>query len=181
MINQITFGINNMSQVLSFFLGILVLILGTYVILTGNHPSVLVKWSLSILGLSFVICLSLLIFFSLFCIFQLYKSKTKLQQFWLQTGIQLSNGISTLALTYTLLGISLGIGELSMSKLDISSINETIGNLTNKFSMAFLTSVIGLPLSAFLKSILIIIHEKKNVKNIQENIDNKLIEKRSNI
>ena len=54
MINQITFGINNMSQVLSFFLGILVLVLGTYVILTGNHPSALIKWSLSILGLSFV-------------------------------------------------------------------------------------------------------------------------------
>ena len=178
MINQITFGINNMSQVLSFFLGILVLVLGTYVILTGNHPSALIKWSLSILGLSFVICLLLLVFLSLFCIFQLQTSKIKLHQFWLETGMQLSNGISTLALTYTLLGISLGIGELSMSKLDISSINQTIGNLTNKFSMAFLTSVIGLPLSAFLKSVLIIIYEKKNITNLHENIDNKLVEKK---
>lgn len=178
MINQITFGINNMSQVLSFFLGILVLILGAYVIFTGNHPSELIKWSLSILGLSFVTCILLLSFLSLFSIFRLQTCNTKLQQFWLETGIQLSNGISTLALTYTLLGISLGIGELSMSKLDISSINQTIGNLTNKFSMAFLTSVIGLPLSAFLKSVLIIIYEKKNVINFHVNINNKLIEKK---
>jgi len=65
-----------------------------------------------------------------------------------------------------------------MSKLDINSINQTIGNLTNKFSMAFLTSVIGLPLSAFLKSVLIIIYEKKNITNLHENIDNKLVEKK---
>ena len=78
--------------------------------------------------------------------------------------MQFANSISTLALTFTLLGISIGIGELAMSKLDINSINETIGKLTNKFSMAFLTSVIGLPLSSLLRSILIIIFEYKNVK-----------------
>ena len=78
--------------------------------------------------------------------------------------MQFANSISTLALTFTLLGISLGIGELAISKLDINSINETIGKLTNKFSMAFLTSVIGLPLSSLLRSILIIIFEYKNVK-----------------
>ena len=70
-----------------------------------------------------------------------------------------SNLISTLALTYTLLGISLGIGELSSSKLDIDTINQTISKLTQQFSMAFMTSVIGLPLSGLLRSILIIIYE----------------------
>ena len=60
MINYIKNSIDNISQVLSLFLGITVLVLGTYVILTGNHPNDLVYWSVSILGLSFVITLLVL-------------------------------------------------------------------------------------------------------------------------
>jgi ribose/xylose/arabinose/galactoside ABC-type transport system permease subunit len=74
--------------------------------------------------------------------------------------LQLSNLISTIALTYTLLGISLGIGELSASKLDVNTINQTISKLTEQFSMAFMTSVIGLPLSAILRSIIVIFYEQ---------------------
>ena len=164
MINYIKNSLENMSQVLSLFLGINVLVLGAYVIVTGNNPNELVNWSISILGMSFVITLSLLMFGSIFCIFKLKNSYFKTNKFWFETGIQFANSISTLALTFTLLGISLGIGELAISKLDIGSINETIGKLTNKFSMAFLTSVIGLPLSSLLRSILIIIFEYKNIK-----------------
>ena len=81
--------------------------------------------------------------------------------------MQVSNLISTLALTYTLLGISLGIGELSSSKLDIDTINQTISKLTQQFSMAFMTSVIGLPLSGLLRSILIIIYEHFRVHSLK--------------
>jgi ribose/xylose/arabinose/galactoside ABC-type transport system permease subunit len=86
-----------------------------------------------------------------------------------------SNLISTLALTYTLLGISLGIGELSSSKLDIDTINQTISKLTQQFSMAFMTSVIGLPLSGLLRSILIIIYEHFTVQSLK--ISPKLLSK----
>jgi hypothetical protein len=164
MINYIKNSMDNISQVLSLLLGITVLVLGAYVIFTGNHPNELVNWSISILGLSFVITLLVLIFGSIFCIFKLKQSHFNTNKFWFETGMQFANSISTLALTFTLLGISLGIGELAISKLDINSINETIGKLTNKFSMAFLTSVIGLPLSSLLRSILIIIFEYKNIK-----------------
>ena len=164
MINCLKNNIDNMSQVLSLFLGISVLVLGAYVIVTGNHPNELVNWSISILGLSFIITLLVLTFGSIFSIFKLKNSHSNTNKFWFETGIQFANSISTLALTFTLLGISLGIGELAISKLDINSINTTIGNLTNKFSMAFLTSVIGLPLSSLLRSILIIIFEYKNLK-----------------
>ena len=95
-----------------------------------------------------------------------YLTKTKIasglqceKKLWFETGIQLSNLISTIALTYTLLGISLGIGELSSSKLDVDTINETISKLTEQFSMAFMTSVVGLPLSGVLRSALIICYE----------------------
>ena len=162
--NYIKNSMDNISQALSLFLGINVLVLGAYVIVTGKSANELVNWSVSILGMSFVITLLLLMFGSIFCIFKLKNSYFKTNKFWFETGIQFANSISTLALTFTLLGISLGIGELAISKLDISSINETIGKLTNKFSMAFLTSVIGLPLSSLLRSILIIIFEYKNIK-----------------
>ena len=79
----------------------------------------------------------------------IYKVDPINKKFWFETGLQLSNLISTIALTYTLLGISLGIGELSSSKLDVETINITISKLTEQFSMAFMTSVIGLPLSGF--------------------------------
>ena len=153
MINYIKNSLENMSQVLSIFLGINVLVLGAYVIVTGNSPNELVNWSVSILGMSFTITLLLLLFGSIFCIYKIKNSYFNTNKFWFETGMQFANSISTLALTFTLLGISLGIGELAISKLDINSINETIGKLTNKFSMAFLTSVIGLPLSSLLRSI----------------------------
>ncbi|MDC3141308.1 hypothetical protein OBA40_08145 [Alphaproteobacteria bacterium] len=164
MINYIKNSIDSISQVLSLFLGITVLVLGAYVIITGNHPNEIVTWSISILGLSFVITLLILTFGSIFCIFKLKNLHFNTNKFWFETGVQFANSISTLALTFTLLGISLGIGELAISKLDINSINATIGKLTNKFSMAFLTSVIGLPLSSLLRSILIIIFEYNNLK-----------------
>ena len=179
MINNLTFGFNNISQVLSIFLGLIVLVLAFYMIISGNHPGELISWSLSILGLSFVLCLLALIFGSLFCILKLKKSNVRFSKFWFETGLQFSNGISTLALTFTLLGISLGIGELSISKLDISSINQTIGKLTNKFSMAFFTSVIGLPLSSIFRAILIIIFERINIQKTDFLLENRIINRRT--
>ena len=75
---------------------------------------------------------------------------------WFETGVQSANAIATLALTYTLLGISLGIGSLSGHELNYTTIPNIIKNLTMHFSMAFMTTVIGLPVSAVLRSLLLI-------------------------
>ena len=111
----------------------------------------------------------------LICIINVCSVETSNKKLWFESGLQLSNLISTIALTYTLLGISLGIGELSISKLDISSINQTIGKLTNKFSMAFFTSVIGLPLSSIFRAILIIIFERINIQKTDFLLENRII------
>jgi hypothetical protein len=76
----------------------------------------------------------------------------KNNDFLYDAGMQAANGISTLALTFTLLGISLGIGTLSEQPLTPSSVNEIIGELTKQFSMAFMTTVVGLPSSAILRA-----------------------------
>ena len=162
--SKLYFILNQSSQAVSFFLGSILISLVFIVYLTENKPSEIFNMANSILGSTFIILISLLTFFSVICITNVITLKLYEKKFWFETGLQSSNLISTIALTYTLLGISLGIGELAISKLDIGSINETIGKLTNKFSMAFLTSVIGLPLSSLLRSILIIIFEYKNIK-----------------
>ena len=75
---------------------------------------------------------------------------------WFETGVQSANAIATLALTYTLLGISLGIGSLSGHELNPTTIPNIIKNLTEHFSMAFMTTVIGLPVSSVLRSALLV-------------------------
>ena len=75
---------------------------------------------------------------------------------WFETGVQSANAIATLALTYTLLGISLGIGGLAGQELNPTTIPSIIKNLTEHFSMAFMTTVIGLPVAAVLRSTLLV-------------------------
>ena len=70
---------------------------------------------------------------------------------WLYIGFHAANGIATVALTFTLFGISAGVGELAAGDLNIENINTVIASLTDQFSMAFMTSVVGLPLSALMR------------------------------
>ena len=81
------------------------------------------------------------------------NTKTRL---WVEVGTQAANGVTTLALTFTLLGISLGIGSLADQALTPSSIQKVIADMTANFSLAFMTTVIGLPLSALLRSLIVI-------------------------
>jgi hypothetical protein len=55
-----------------------------------------------------------------------------------------------------LFGISAGIGELAAGDLNINTVNTVIASLTDQFSMAFMTSVVGLPLSALMRVILVV-------------------------
>jgi len=80
---------------------------------------------------------------------------------WLEAGLQAANGVSILALTYTLLGISLGIGGLANQELTPETVQVVIRGLTTKFSLAFLTTVIGLPLSAVLRTLLLVTHARR--------------------
>jgi hypothetical protein len=167
MINYLLIGFNQSSQAISIFLGGIVLILFLYVGYSDANPSFIFEWLISTLGYSFLIITAFLTFIAIISIININNCENRRRKFWFETGLQVSNLISTLALTYTLLGISLGIGELSSSKLDIDTINQTISKLTQQFSMAFMTSVIGLPLSGLLRSILIIIYEHFTVQSLK--------------
>ena len=151
-------------KALSLMLGAVVIGLAASVILSGNTSSHILRWALNVLGLPFILLLGSLVFASLLALVKLYET-TSIQNAaerdsrrlkWLQAGQQCCNGIATLALTFTLLGISLGIGQLSDGGLTPENINQVIANLTSQFSLAFMTSVIGLPLSAALRTVLIV-------------------------
>ena len=150
-------------QSLSLFLGLVVMVTAIATFATGMSPSQILGWALDMLGGGFLLLLSALVLTAMFSCVQLLHSAHHAQpdlerQKWLQAGLQSCNGIATLALTFTLLGISLGIGQLSHSSLTPDSIDKVIATLTDDFSMAFLTSVIGLPLSAILRTVLIVLN-----------------------
>ena len=151
-------------EALSLMLGGVVIGLASFVMFTGQSSAMAVAWAFEVLGLPFLLLLASLVFAGLLCLVKLLATRSILDGTkrdtqrikWLQAGLQSCNGIATLALTFTLLGISLGIGRLSEGGLTPENINSVIADLTAHFSLAFMTSVIGLPLSAAMRTALIV-------------------------
>ena len=79
-----------------------------------------------------------------------------------------SNGVATLGLTYTLLGISLGIAALSQHQLTPDTVQQVIGQLTRYFSMAFLTSVVGVPVAAGLRAIILVTEARITARSLPQ-------------
>ena len=168
-------------QALSLMLGGVVIGLASFVMFTGQSSAMAVEWAFEVLGLPFLLLLASLVFAGLLCLVKLLttraipdSNKRDAQRTkWLQAGLQSCNGIATLALTFTLLGISLGIGRLSDGGLSPENINSVIADLTAHFSLAFMTSVIGLPLSAAMRTALIV--GNASLMAVSENPSQKLI------
>ena len=138
------------SNTIGMFLGTGIILLATASYLTQMPALDLMTWLQNVFSWSFVIIFSGL--FSIAVVAGASINVNKNNNFLYDVGMQAANGISTLALTFTLLGISLGIGTLSEQPLTPSSVNAVIGELTKQFSMAFMTTVVGLPSSATLRA-----------------------------
>jgi hypothetical protein len=138
------------SHTLGLFAGAAVIVLAVASYLTQMPVTDLFNWLQKMFSWSFVI------FFSGLCSLAVVAGANikvgKNNAFLHEAGLHAANGISTLALTYTLLGISLGIGTLAEQPLTASTVNSLIGELTAQFSMAFMTTVIGLPSSGILRA-----------------------------
>ena len=150
------------NQSIRIFLGVIVLVLVISVISTTLNAKEVLLWANQVFGLSFLILFSVIVLAFFFCIIKFHNTKMaqKEADVWLEAGLHCANGIATLAITYTLLGISLGIGSLADQDLTPQTIHRVIGELTKHFSMAFLTTVLGLPTSSILRAVLLI--TKKN-------------------
>ena len=149
---------NNFSRAGSYVLGALILSLATVAATSGMSVSAIAQWAQEIFGISFIVLISLLIFLVLLSCSQMFQSVKSGENcvFWNETGEHSANAVATLALTYTLLGISLGIGTLADQELTPQTIQPVIRGLTEHFSLAFMTTVVGLPTAAILRAIVAI-------------------------
>ena len=143
---------------LSLFLGIITLALTLAVVLTGKTFDGVTGWAINIFGMSFLFLLSLLFLFVCFSWVHMIDARYRPadRAVWTEAAEHAANGTATLALTYTLLGISLGISSLADQELNTDTIQTVIGGLTGHFSQAFMTTVVGLPMSAVLRALIAI-------------------------
>ena len=145
-------------KALTWFLGAIVLGLAAAAMTTSAGIGEIVDWVHRSFGMSFLILFSSLVLFALYCWLRLQREGDgdSRRKVWLEAGMHAANGVATLGLTYTLLGISLGIAALSQHQLTPDNVQQVIGQLTRHFSMAFLTSVVGVPAAAGLRALILV-------------------------
>ncbi|MBF0246733.1 MAG: hypothetical protein HQL36_01465 [Alphaproteobacteria bacterium] len=118
-------------------------------------------------GITFLIVFSVLVVTVLLCWSRqtALLDSSRIRLVWFEGGMQAAGGIATLALTFTLFGISLGIGTLADQSLSPETVPTIISELTRHFSMAFMTTVVGLPVSAALRALLIVTERKMEAQS----------------
>jgi len=142
------------SRATALVLGAVVLGLAGIVMETSWTATDIADWAQRVFGTTFMVATAGLVFISVFSWLKLHQ--TGGSKVWLEAGLQASTGIATIALTYTLLGISLGVGSLATKELTPETVRFVIRELTENFSMAFMTTVVGLPVSAILRTVLLV-------------------------
>ena len=137
-------------------LGALVILLASASYMTNMTLVDLLSYVEQVFSFSFVLLFLPLVFCASYALVLINKQELNDAQklFWYELGQQAANGMSTLALTFTLLGISVGIGTLSKQSLTPDTVNDVIGVLTQQFSMAFMTTVVGLPTATLSRALL---------------------------
>lgn len=143
---------------LSFVLGTGVLGLAAAVSATALPPARLGAAALAMFGPSFILLGGSLVAVFAACLLRLWRLPypDPRRAAWHEAGLQAAGGLSTLALTYTLFGISLGIGTLAEQELSPATVQTVIRGLTHHFGIAFMTTVVGLPLSALMRAVLLV-------------------------
>lgn len=158
------------SRTLAYGLGGGVVTLAIAMMMTSMSAETILEWLRNTLGVSFLCIVVALVIVSIVSWVNLLR-RGPTEDVWLEAGLNAASGIATVALTFTLLGISLGIGSLANQALTPDTVQAVIRDLTAEFSLAFLTSVIGLPLSTLLRAMLLVTHawsQSNRVDSVEE-------------
>ena len=150
-------------RVLAILAGLIVILLALILFIFGIAPMDLFTTARDTLGMLFMSLSVGLLMVTMMAIAKIQDPGLERgrKTAWFQIGLHAANGIATVALTFTLFGISAGINQLAAGELDIDSVNAVVTGLTSQFSMAFLTSVIGLPLSALMRVVVVVTGKSK--------------------
>ncbi len=161
-INQnISANIKNLHRVTPIIMplvGMVIISLALVSYFTELPLSGLFSWIEKFFSSVFIVIYSLLVALGIYAITQL--TEHKYANYWQEVGQQAGNAIATLALTFTLLGISLGIGTLAEQPLSPENVQLMVAGLTKQFSMAFMTTVIGLPTATIIRALISIKYQK---------------------
>lgn len=144
------------TRAMSYVLGLATLGLAGAVAFTTRSAGDLLTELIGLFGTTFLFLIAALAVLSALSWSRMIDRRTSGTDvaWWHELGQHAASGIATLALTYTLLGISLGIQSLSEHPLNPETVPDIISELTRHFSRAFMTTVVGLPLSHVLRAVL---------------------------
>jgi hypothetical protein len=148
------------SRAFSYTLGTFVTVLAIGSVASSVSLPEIFDWAKKIFGVTFLGFVGSLVFVAVYSWAKILERPGN--KVWLEAGLQAANGITTLALTYTLLGVSLGVGSLAENELSPDTVQTIVRDLTAQFSMAFLTTVVGLPTSAILRTVLLVTHARSS-------------------
>lgn len=125
------------------------------IVLADIPPGQALAWALGALGPGYLALLLALVLIALMALIRVHDAPSVEDLLlWRDAGLHAAGAIATMALTWTLLGISLGIGTLAETDLSPDTVQAVIAELTQHFSMAFLTTVIGLPVATLLRALI---------------------------
>ena len=157
------------SSALGMILGAMAIIFAAISFATNMQLSDILSWMNKYFGITFTLLFTALLLVAIYAIVKINQRQSVI--FFAQVGAQAANGISTLALTFTLLGISLGIGALAEQSLTPQNVNAIISALTTQFSMAFMTTVVGLPVSTAVRACLSILLAKQDSEEVDNTVE----------
>lgn len=123
---------------------------------TLNSGKALVMKTVQLCGLEYLIPVFALCFFCFLAInlMQKHKNTTLDVEKYFLLGSHAANGIATISLVFTLVGICSGMGLIGQVTSNGSPSLIGLGDMSTRFQQAFATTIIGLPLAAFLRYVL---------------------------
>lgn len=142
------------NRALSLCLGGVVLVAAAAAAASLGEPRAVLAWGWEVLGPVFLAGYLGLVWLAVFAWARLAEAAGETARFWRGLGLHAGNGVATLALTFTLYGIAAGVASLADHDLNPVTINAVIRDLTRHFSLAFMTTVVGLPTAALLRALL---------------------------
>jgi uncharacterized membrane protein len=144
------------SRAAAVFLGGLVVCLAAAAMIHSVSVKEIAAWAGDVLGVMFSAMTLALVFVTAYAWIRIVRNPQ--DTFWYEAGMCTANAVATLALVYTLLGIALGVGGLAHQDLTPQTVTGIVRDLTRQFSLAFFTTVVGLPLSTVLRVALHLTH-----------------------